>query len=176
MNPVSSRRLSQFSPCTIGNVCYMMGNNYIRTSCLREGGSNTTSTRSQCGNGIVEPGEDCDCGGDDSCQDAYGNCCNGRTCRYTNSCGTDSSGTNDGGDSSVPWVNDHLSLVIGLAAGIGGGLLLLILACAIISCRQRQLKRKARQKIMPLVLAQDMRPVVATVSPQAARPATQVSN
>ncbi|XP_065194758.1 zinc metalloproteinase-disintegrin-like protein H4 subunit A [Sycon ciliatum] len=33
-----------------------------------------------CGNGIVEPGEDCDCGLRQYCKDA---CCNATTCRYT---------------------------------------------------------------------------------------------
>ncbi|RYP56380.1 hypothetical protein DL771_011936 [Monosporascus sp. 5C6A] len=39
-----------------------------------------TITESQCGNGIVEEGEQCDCGGEEGC--AGNNCCDPNTCRF----------------------------------------------------------------------------------------------
>lgn len=169
MNPASSTQLSQFSPCTIGNVCYMMGSNNVRTSCLREASNETTPTTSQCGNGMVEPGEDCDCGGDESCRDSYGNCCDGRTCRYTNVCEPSSRGNNNNGDRSTSWIADHLPLVIGLSVGLGGGLLLLLFACIVISCCRKHRKRKAQQRIIPTMLAPDITRILTPATGAAAR-------
>ena len=83
MSPVSSRGLTSFSPCTIGNICSGLGANRVRSSCLVSNRNLTTLTGSQCGNGIVESGEDCDCGGESGCR---GNsCCNPTTCRFIGS-------------------------------------------------------------------------------------------
>lgn len=128
---------SQFSPCTIGWVCYLMGNNSVRTSCLREARNETTTKVSQCGNGVVEPGEDCDCGGDEYCQDSYGNCCDGRTCRYTNSCEPSSPEDNDNNNTkNNNKGNDSFfasPVVIGLTVGFGFPVLL-ALAYMVIAC------------------------------------------
>ncbi|KAE9363800.1 zincin [Stipitochalara longipes BDJ] len=82
MSPSSSRSLTDFSPCSIGNICSALGRNTVRSGCLSANRNVTTITGSQCGNGIVEAGEDCDCGGEQSC----GNnpCCDPTTCRYRN--------------------------------------------------------------------------------------------
>jgi hypothetical protein len=40
-----------------------------------------TITGSQCGNGIVETGEECDCGGEQGCQN--NTCCDAKTCKFT---------------------------------------------------------------------------------------------
>ncbi|KAG9233905.1 ADAM family of metalloprotease-like protein ADM-B [Amylocarpus encephaloides] len=80
MNPSTGPNISKFSPCTIGNVCSAMGRNSVRTNCLTANKDITTITGSQCGNGIVESGEDCDCGGPSGCS---GNpCCNPTTCEF----------------------------------------------------------------------------------------------
>ncbi|KAH8917363.1 Disintegrin-domain-containing protein [Atractiella rhizophila] len=78
MSPVSTQNVTSFSQCSIGNVCSTISNS-LNTTCLSPPGSRTTLSLQQCGNGIVEPGEDCDTGGVDS------PCCNSSTCRFTSS-------------------------------------------------------------------------------------------
>ena len=89
MNPSSSSRLTEFSPCSIGNICSALGRNTVRSSCLSANRNVTTITGSQCGNGIVEAGEDCDCGGEQSCGKYP--CCDPTTCRYRNNAVCDDS-------------------------------------------------------------------------------------
>ncbi|KAL7624044.1 hypothetical protein AAE478_005601 [Parahypoxylon ruwenzoriense] len=80
MNPSTQPGITQFSPCTIGNICSAMSRNSISTSCLTNNQNVVTITGSQCGNGIVEAGEQCDCGGEGGCGD--NNCCDPGTCRF----------------------------------------------------------------------------------------------
>ena len=81
MNPYATQSATHFSPCTIGNICSALGRNSVNTSCLTENKQITTISGQECGNGIVEPGEECDCGGTEGC--AGNTCCNPTTCKYT---------------------------------------------------------------------------------------------
>ncbi|CAG7975386.1 unnamed protein product [Penicillium salamii] len=80
MNPYASNSMTKFSPCTIGNICSAIGKNSIKSSCLSENKGVVTISGSQCGNGIVEAGEDCDCGGEEGCSDNA--CCDASTCKF----------------------------------------------------------------------------------------------
>ncbi|KAG8627513.1 hypothetical protein KVT40_004996 [Elsinoe batatas] len=80
MNPSTSQGITDFSPCSVGNICSALGRNSVRSSCLSDNRGVTTITGQQCGNGIVEPGEDCDCGGEQGCGDNA--CCEPTTCRF----------------------------------------------------------------------------------------------
>ena len=80
MNPSASEQASDFSPCTIGNVCVGLGRHAVNGDCLTDNRNVQTINPSQCGNGIVEAGEDCDCGGEGSCGD--NTCCDAKTCKF----------------------------------------------------------------------------------------------
>lgn len=80
MSPALARSLTEFSPCTIGNICSALGRDSVRSSCLVDNRNVTTIRNAQCGNGIVEDGEDCDCGGEESCSENP--CCHPSTCRF----------------------------------------------------------------------------------------------
>jgi len=80
MNPSSQRGVDEFSPCTIGNICSAIKNNNVRTDCLSNNRDVETITGQQCGNGIVEGDEQCDCGGEQGCGDNP--CCDAATCTY----------------------------------------------------------------------------------------------
>jgi hypothetical protein len=80
MNPSTSEGISQFSQCSIGNICSAIGRSSVKTNCLSDNRGVTTITPKQCGNGIVEEGEDCDCGGAENCDNNP--CCDPTTCRF----------------------------------------------------------------------------------------------
>lgn len=80
MNPSTSFGITSFSPCSIGNICSAMGRNSVKTSCFSNNRGVTTISGRQCGNGIVEEGEDCDCGGPQGCGNNA--CCDAATCKF----------------------------------------------------------------------------------------------
>lgn len=80
MNPFTSQGISQFSACSIGNICAALGRNSVKSSCLSNNAGVSTITGHQCGNGIVEEGEDCDCGGEENC--GSNSCCDPKTCKF----------------------------------------------------------------------------------------------
>jgi hypothetical protein len=82
MNPSTGQGISNFSPCSIGNICSAMGRNSVKTTCFSSNKAVPLITGAQCGNGIVEEGEDCDCGGTASCGNNA--CCNPTTCKFIN--------------------------------------------------------------------------------------------
>lgn len=83
MNPSTGSSITRFSACSIGNICSAMARNSVKSSCLANNKDVVTITGSQCGNGIVESGEDCDCGGVDGCGD--NSCCDAKTCKFKGS-------------------------------------------------------------------------------------------
>ncbi|CAI6098448.1 hypothetical protein V2G26_001054 [Clonostachys chloroleuca] len=79
MNPSTESGITNFSPCSIGNICSgLLGT--VDDECLSDNKDIGTFTGSQCGNGIVESGEDCDCGGEKGCTN--NSCCDATTCKY----------------------------------------------------------------------------------------------
>ncbi|KAA1107099.1 hypothetical protein PGT21_002103 [Puccinia graminis f. sp. tritici] len=80
MTATSSRPTSSFSPCSIGNVCSNLkagAATHMDTSCLSEPGAHRNISLNQCGNGIIDPGEDCDPG------DTPSPCCQWGVCKFT---------------------------------------------------------------------------------------------
>jgi hypothetical protein len=77
MSPVASQATQVFSPCSIGNICSLLSGG-LNTTCINDPTRNPRETLSleQCGNGILEPGEECDAGPNGS------QCCSS-SCRLT---------------------------------------------------------------------------------------------
>ncbi|KAI0479195.1 zinc metalloprotease mde10 [Xylariaceae sp. FL0804] len=80
MNPSTGPGLTQFSACTVGNICSALDRGSVNAACLSDNKNIVTITNAQCGNGIVEAGEECDCGGTEACGDNP--CCDPTTCKY----------------------------------------------------------------------------------------------
>ena len=80
MNPSTSPGISDFSLCTIGNICSAFNTNSVKSSCLSDNKGVSTYSGAICGNGIVEAGEDCDCGGTKDC--GNNRCCDPTTCKF----------------------------------------------------------------------------------------------
>lgn len=78
MNPSTGRGIDSFSPCSIGNICAAVSR--TADKCLVDNRDVKSFTGAQCGNGIVETGEDCDCGGEKGCGD--NSCCDAKTCKF----------------------------------------------------------------------------------------------
>ena len=93
MSPVSQADTDTFSPCSIGNICTMLGTG-LNTTCISDPNVNPRETLSvqQCGNGIREPGEECDAGPNgSSCCSANCTLTSGSVCDPESSvCCTDS--------------------------------------------------------------------------------------
>lgn len=81
MNPTTMEVSNRFSPCTIGNICAGFASKQVSTTCLTSNKNVTLITAGECGNGIVEDDEECDCGGTAGC--AGNTCCNPATCKFT---------------------------------------------------------------------------------------------
>lgn len=79
MNPSTDKGISRFSPCSLGNICSGLKGN-VKSDCLTDNKNVKTITESICGNGIVEPGEECDCGGEGGC--STNKCCDAKTCKF----------------------------------------------------------------------------------------------
>ncbi|PLW50438.1 hypothetical protein PCASD_01472 [Puccinia coronata f. sp. avenae] len=75
MSPVATKNTTNFSPCSIGNICTTL-HSTVNTTCLVTPGQRSVISLQQCGNGIVEPGEDCDPG-----QNSNSTCCDAKTCK-----------------------------------------------------------------------------------------------
>ncbi|PVU85595.1 hypothetical protein BB559_006922 [Furculomyces boomerangus] len=77
MNPSSPVATDNFSPCSIKSICSVIGSQGV--SCLSDPGTKPTLGTAMCGNGILEQGEECDCGTPEECKD--NKCCDGSTCK-----------------------------------------------------------------------------------------------
>ncbi|KAJ1789624.1 hypothetical protein LPJ59_005310, partial [Coemansia sp. RSA 2399] len=77
MNPTSPVASDDFSPCSVKNMCATIKSTAIQ--CLQDPGQRNTLSPGMCGNGIKEPGEECDCGTSDEC--ATDPCCDAKTCK-----------------------------------------------------------------------------------------------
>ncbi|KAI4184366.1 MAG: hypothetical protein L6R41_004784 [Letrouitia leprolyta] len=152
MNPSTGQGISEFSQCTLGNVCSAIGRNGVKTTCLTDNKNVPSVSGHQCGNGIVEDDEECDCGGTAGCGD--NSCCEPTTCRFKTGASMQQNfldGTPCGGGGRCSngqckgsstakeigdWIDHNRPVVIGVSCGVGGLVLLAILSCCIRRCRR----------------------------------------
>ncbi|KAJ3413625.1 hypothetical protein HDV05_007769 [Chytridiales sp. JEL 0842] len=80
MHPTDNAVTSNFSACSIDNICNTL-QDPDRSNCLRPPGSLQTISENICGNGVKEGNEECDCGSAADC--ANDPCCDGKTCKLT---------------------------------------------------------------------------------------------
>ncbi|GMK53918.1 hypothetical protein CspeluHIS016_0105040 [Cutaneotrichosporon spelunceum] len=78
MNPTTASDETAFSQCTLGNVCSFLGTG-SKKCVVTPDPSRTTISLKQCGNGIVEQGEECDPG-----MNSTSSCCDPNTCKFIN--------------------------------------------------------------------------------------------
>ncbi|CAB11504.1 spore wall assembly ADAM family peptidase Mde10 [Schizosaccharomyces pombe] len=81
MNPSNSYTYAnlRFSDCSILQLHSLVEKKYVSLSCLSKPSEKSVLRLGTCGNGIVEDGEECDCGED--CENNP--CCDGKTCKLT---------------------------------------------------------------------------------------------
>ncbi|KAF8640719.1 hypothetical protein AX17_000371 [Amanita inopinata Kibby_2008] len=79
MSPVAQAIEKAFSPCSLGNICSLLGGQgKLTVDCVVDPDpKRQTISLQMCGNGIVENGEDCDPG-----NSTVSNCCDSTTCKF----------------------------------------------------------------------------------------------
>ncbi|KAF9652066.1 hypothetical protein BDM02DRAFT_3162133 [Thelephora ganbajun] len=92
MSPTASEIETQFSPCSLGNICSLMmgiGGGQTNTSCILDPDpTRQVISLQMCGNGIVEAGEECDPGSGNN-----STCCDPQTCKFRAGAVCDPSGS-----------------------------------------------------------------------------------
>ncbi|KAL4913797.1 Metallo-peptidase family M12-domain-containing protein [Aspergillus aurantiobrunneus] len=151
MKPIASKGMTGFSPCTVRSICSKIGQAAVDTRCLvspREMDDleeEVNLPSSQCGNGIVEAGEMCDCGGN-ICDEFEARCCDPTTCQWQDEGDCALSQEDDGsGSDFASWVGSHKSLFIGLCAGLGGSFILLVVFVAFASVYHKRRRRRLKE-------------------------------
>lgn len=81
MNPATDDNIENFSPCTVGGICAALGSRNVNSACLVNNREVPSLVQAVCGNGIVEKGEECDCGGPNKPECAANSCCDAATCK-----------------------------------------------------------------------------------------------
>ncbi|KAL4872206.1 hypothetical protein BDV12DRAFT_211127 [Aspergillus spectabilis] len=150
MNPITNKGMTGFSACTVGSICSQINHADVDTQCLvtQEEVENLQEEVNlpdgQCGNGIIEAGEACDCGGD-SCDESERRCCDPVTCQWRDQgkCASSQEDAVCSGFSS--WLGSHKSLFIGLCAGLGSSIILVVVLLIFASVRRKRRKRKLKE-------------------------------